>query len=151
MNLKNYTTEVPAVRSISYIEELLVSFGASNIMKEYKDFPHLVGKRCAAISFMITIDGTPLPFKLPAKVDNVQKWLLNKKPNSKEKTCWEQAERIAWKQQHEMLHLQLSQIEIQQVEKLEALFPYLYDIKRNETYYEKIKASGIQNLLPESI
>ena len=44
MNLKNYTTEVHATKSIDGIEKLLVEFGASNIMKEYDEIKPLVGK-----------------------------------------------------------------------------------------------------------
>lgn len=147
MNLKNYTTEVPASRSIDYIEQLLVQFGAFNIMKEYNELPPLVGKRCTAISFIIEVEGTRMPFKLPAKVANVIKWLRKKKPNSQIKTITEQAERIAWKQQYEILFLQLGMIEMEQMEKLEVFFPYLYDVRNNKTYYERIKENGIEHLL----
>jgi hypothetical protein len=141
MNLKNYTTEVPASRSIEYIERLLVSFGASNIMKQYEN------GMCIAISFIIEMDGMKLPFRLPGKADKVYQWLRKKKPNSKDQTLKEQAARIAWKQQHEWVHLQLSMIEIEQAEKLELFFPYLYDVQSNETYYEKLKQGNFKALL----
>ncbi len=147
MNLKNYTTEVPAARSIDYIERLLVEFGATNIMKEYEDFPFLVGKRCSSISFMIDMEGSRLPFRLPANAEKIAKWLRKFKPKSSDKWVAEQAERIAWKQQYEILHLQLGQIEMNQLERLEVFFPYLYDVSRNETYYQKIKAGGFKGLL----
>ena len=148
MNLKNYTTEVPAVRSQDYIEKLLVEFGASNIMKEYGDFSPLAGKRCAAMAFIVEIDGNKLPFRIDPKVKNVANWLRKKKPNTTAKTLHEQAERIAWKQQYELLHLQLGQIEMTQLEKLEVFFPYLYDIQSQKTYYEKLKAGKFKALLP---
>lgn len=149
MNLKNYTTEVPASRSIDYIEKLLVEFGATNIMKEYQDLTPLAGKRCSSISFIVDMNGQRLPFRLPANVEKVKKWLRKKKPNGTDKTIAEQAERIAWKQQYEILHLQLGQIEMEQLEKLEVFFPYLYDISRNETYYQKLKSNGFAGLLSE--
>lgn len=148
MNLKNYTTEVPAVRSQDNIEKLLIEFGASNIMKEYVTVPNLAGKRCATIAFIVEIDGYKLPFRLDAKVTNVAAWLRRKKPSSTAKTIHEQAERIAWKQQYELLHLQLGQIEMTQLEKLEVFFPYLYDIQQNKTYYEKVKEGNFKALLP---
>lgn len=148
MNLKNYTTEVPASRSQDYIEKLLVEFGATNIMKEYADLPHLAGKRCTTISFIVEIDGYKLPFRLDAKVPNVATWLRRKKPKATIKTIHEQAERIAWKQQHELLHLQLGQIEMTQLEKLEVFFPYLYDIQLEKTYYQKVKEGNFKALLP---
>jgi len=55
MNLKNYTTEVPASRSIEAIEKLLVYFGSTNIMKVYGP----AGK-VSAISFIVEMDGMKL-------------------------------------------------------------------------------------------
>lgn len=142
INLKNYTTEVPASRSIENIEKLLVQFGATNTMREYDPQANV-----AAISFILDMDGMKLPFRLPAKPERVFKWLKRQKPNATEKTISEQSIRIAWKHQHELLHLQLTSIELEQVEKLEALFPYLYDVNKKETYYEKLKAGGFKALL----
>lgn len=150
MKLKNYTTEVPATRSIEYIERLLVEFGCSNIMKEYGDLPPMAGKICTSISFMVEIDKMKLPFKLPANVDKVVRWLRKQKPNSALKTITEQANRIAWKQQYEILHLQLGQIEMNQLESLEVFLPYLYDVKNDQTYYQQIKAGGYKALLPSN-
>jgi hypothetical protein len=142
MNLKNYTTEVPAARSIEGIERLLVSFGARNIMKEYDGFGEV-----ESISFILEMDGMKLPFRLPGRKDKVFKWLKSKKPKSNDKLLKEQAARIAWKQQHEWVHLQLSMIEIEQAEKLELFFPYLYDVSKRETYYEKLKQGNFKALL----
>lgn len=74
MSLKNYTTEVPASRSIGYIEQLLVDFGSTNIMKEYGPTG-----RVAALSFIVEMDGMKLPFRLPAKVQECFTWLRKKK------------------------------------------------------------------------
>lgn len=131
INLKNYTTEVPASRSIENIEKLLVSFGATNIMKEYSP-----EQKCAAISFIVEMQGMKLPFRLPVKIDRAYLWLKKQRPKGNDKTLLAQAERMVWKQQYEWLHLQLSMIELEQAEKLELLFPYLYDVQKRETYYE---------------
>jgi len=148
INLKNYTTEVPADRSISYIEKLLVEFGALNIMKEYQPLPPLPGSYCSSISFIVEMDGYKLPVKLPANVLKVMEWLKKKKPSASPKNLAEQSLRIAWKQQYEILHLQLGQIEMNQIEKLEVFLSYLYDIDKNKTYYEKIKSGGFKALMP---
>jgi hypothetical protein len=144
MNLKNYTTEVPASRSIEYIEKLLVGFGSTNIMKEYGPTG-----RVAAISFIVEMDGMKLPFRLPAKVQECYMWLKKQKPNSKTKdqTFLEQAERVVWKQIYEWVHINLSMIELNQAEKLEMFFPYLNDIQKGQTYYEQLKQNKFKNLL----
>ena len=145
MNLKNYTTEVPANRSIENIEKLLVSAGATNIMKEYGP-----SGNCSALSFILVMKNMKLPFRLPAKVQNVFVWLKKRKPQTSDKNLLAQAERIAWKQQYDWVHLQLTLIELDQAEKLELFLPYLYDIQKGETYYEKIKAGGFKALLPSN-
>ena len=143
MNLKNYTTEVPADRSIGHIEKLLVSFGALNIMKEYNQETN----RCKAISFIIEVDGMKMPFRLPAETDKAFRWLRKKKPQTSEKTLREQSERIAWKLVHEWIHTQLSMIELEQAEKLQLLFPYLYDVEAQKTYYDRVKENGYRALI----
>lgn len=147
MNIKNYTTEVQAAKSIERIEALLVDFGAINIMKEYEEVKPLTGKRCTSISFIVEIEGMKMPFRLSANIHNVKKWMRSKKPTITDKTLAEQSERIAWKQQFELLHLQLGQIEMNQLEKLEVFFPYLYDVEKQQTFYNKVKAGGYKGLL----
>ena len=139
--LKNYTTEVPAGRSISYIEDLLVSFGASHINKEYEN------GRVTALYFMLNVDKLrTLPFKLPVNVDRVFAWLRKRMPNSKDKVLMDRAERIAWKQQYELLHLQLGSLELQQLEVLQVFLPYVYDPQLKETFYDKLKNSEFKQL-----
>lgn len=146
MNLKNYTTEVTAAKSIEAIEKLLVNFGATNIMKEYTP-----QKNIAGISFIVTCNGMKLPFRLPAKVKEIYIWLKKKYPNKQDKTLLDQAERICWKSLWEWTHINLSLIDLEQVETLEAFFPYLYDIQVQQTWFEKQKKTGWKALLPEQI
>ena len=75
INIKNYTTEVAASKSIEGIERLLIDFGATNIMKEYGS-----GGRITTISFIIVIENMRLPFRLPAKVQEVFVWLKKEIP-----------------------------------------------------------------------
>lgn len=150
MNLKNYTTEVPASRSIDNIEKMLVEFGCSNIMKEYTDLPPLPGKICSSIHFMVEMSGQKLAVKLPANVHKVYAWLKKKRPTMTDKSRAEQANRIAWKQQYEILHLQLGQIETDQLEKIQVFLPHVFDIHNQQTFYEKIKTGKFTALLPPS-
>jgi hypothetical protein len=46
MQVKNYTSQIEASRSMARIEELLVEIGASNINKKYED------KTCTGITFL---------------------------------------------------------------------------------------------------
>lgn len=69
MNLKNYTSEVPAITSMGRIERCLVEAGATDISKKY-----LEGV-CRAIRFRMPINNTPIFFELPARVDSCFKVL----------------------------------------------------------------------------
>jgi hypothetical protein len=141
MNIKNYTTEVPANRSIENINKLLIDFGASNIMSEIEN------ARVKSISFRLLVDNVPFAFKLPADVQACYLWLKKKKPNGKDAAILAQAERIAWKHQHEWLQIQLTGIELAQMEKIQALLPYSLNPVTGETYYQTLKDKKFTNLL----
>ncbi|RTL56256.1 MAG: hypothetical protein EKK37_17435 [Sphingobacteriales bacterium] len=143
INLRNYTTEVPASRSIENIENLLVQFGATNIMKEYE------AGNCVSISFRLIVQNHPFAFKLPAKVAPIFKWLRKNKSKGDAKRQQAQAERIAWKHQHELLHMQLTSIELEQADMMQVFLPYVYDVASNKTFYEQLKEGSYKALLPE--
>lgn len=145
MNIKNYTTKVPANRSIENIEKLLMQFGATNIMKEVDN------GRVTSISFLVKIDTVPFAFKLPAEVKAIYKWLKEKYPKSNVNTLWAKAERIAWKHQHEWTHIQFTSIELSQIEKMQALLPYIFDPATGKTFYERIKDNKFQHLLTNDL
>lgn len=146
IKLKNYTTEVAASRSIELIEKLLVDFGATNIMKEYEELKPLPGRVCVSLAFVIEVEGIRTPIKLPANVGGVARWLRKQKPSSSDKIVCEQAYRIAWKQQYEILYLQLSKVETQQRELLSVFLPDAYDVANNVTFYQKLKSGGFKQL-----
>lgn len=141
-NLKNYTTDVPADRSILLTEQLLVKAGALNINKQYGPSGNV-----EAIMFLIKVGQDVLPFRLPAKVDEIYVWLKKRSPKSNDKLALAQAERITWKQTYEWVHLQLSMIELKQMEVLEAFFPRLWNYEKRETFYEQAKKSHFKALL----
>lgn len=143
MNLKNYTTKIPAYQSVNQIKKMLIDYGANGIMEEYGD-----NKKISGICFILDVDGFKLPFKLPAKEDGIYRWLLKKHKNKSEDDLRKQAERVCWKQMYEWVHIQLSLVELDQAAPLEVFFPYLYDRSKNESYYQKAVSNGIQKLLP---
>jgi len=143
MNLKNYTSAVSADRSISKIEKLLVSIGATNINKQYAE------EQLSAISFLVNVNGTTLAFKLPAKIGMVEKVLKEeiKRPRAETyKRIADQSERTAWKIVCDWVEIQVSMIKLQQAEFVEIFLPYAYDIQNDQTFYEKLKDSGFKQL-----
>lgn len=146
MNVKNYTSSVPASTSINHIEKLLVDFGAHDINKKFKD------KKLVSISFMITESGNTIPFKLPARVEAVEKIMKNeiRRPTSATfGRIAKQAERTAWKNVHEWLQIQLTMVMMGQVELIEVLLPHIYDFAKDESYFEKLKSKGFSKLLTD--
>lgn len=141
--IKNYTSSVPAVTSINRIEHKLVSRGAKNISKLYVD------KKLLGICFTIPVNGSDIPFRLPARVDNVSTILKGevKRPNSSTyERIEKQAERTAWKILSDWVDIQMSLIDLQQAEFAEVFMPYIYDVINDETYYEKAKSNNFNQL-----
>lgn len=144
INIKNYTSTVPASRSVSKIEELLVSMGAQNINKTYKDGV------LNAISFLIPVEGTTVPFKLPAKVDQVHEALkksYKRLTPATLRTISEQSERTAWKICSDWVEIQATIIKLHQAEFIEVFLPYVYRIDSDQTFFEQLKSTNYKALL----
>ncbi len=143
MNLKNYTSTVPAGTSMVKIERCLVQAGATDISKKY------INNVCTAITFRMIVENTPLFFKLPAKVDPCFKVLFAeiKKPRADTKqNVLEQAERTAWKIVSDWVEIQLSMILLQQAEIIEVFLPFVYNPATDQTFYQNIKENNFKQL-----
>ena len=148
MNLKNYTSSVPVERSIMLIEKLLIDAGAVNINKAID--PQT--KEIIGVVFQIMVNNNPIVFKLPSKVDQCFKMMWkNVSPRSAHRdsvkqNIFEQAKRTAWKLLFDWVSIQVSMIQIQQVEMLEVFLPYAYDVRKEQTYFEKMKENNFKML-----
>ena len=145
--LKNYTSTVPAVRSISYIETKLAQNGARQILKLYDEESRVTG-----LCFIIPMNGRDMPFKLPANIEACERTLRanlssRARPETKKKIV-QQAERTAWKILLDWVEAQIAMIELAQVEVLEVFLPYVYDHSKQQTYFEKLKERNYRALLP---
>lgn len=142
-SIKNYTSSVPADRSITHIETILVGMGATSIAKEYKD------GNVTAITFAIKRGEYLQPFKLPAKVDPITKLFLSqyKRPTqTQQQDCRKQAERTAWKNIKEWVELQATMIKLEQVEFMEVFMPYAFSLQHSKTLFELSKESDFKML-----
>lgn len=146
-NLKNYTSEVPAITSMGKIERCLVEAGATDISKKYSD------QICSSITFRMMVNQTPLFFQLPAKVDACFKamWgtMTTRGQNQADRKKWmAQAERTAWKIVSDWVEIQLSMIQLEQAEALQIFLPYVYNPATDQTFYEGLKDKGFKALMP---
>lgn len=143
INIKNYSSEVPASRSISMLEDVLIKAGCTEIRKIVEE------KMISGIFFILPVNGMTLTFNMEAKVNQVYKKMIDtyqKSPTSTQQAATlKQAERCAWKNLYELVQLQLDMISLDQVEIMQVLLPYLTD--GSQTFYQKIKASNYKLLL----
>ncbi len=146
MNIKNYTSTVDASKSMAKIEELLVEIGATNINKQYQD------KICTGITFLLfdqQLQQT-LPFHLKAQVEECFTilWRDVKRPRPDTRDLLKkQASKTAWKILSDWTEIQCSMILIGQAKPLQMFLPFMYDMKSNETLFDKV-SSGKIKLLP---
>ena len=139
-NIKNYSTEVPADRSILEIERILTSFGAEAIMKEFTS-----DGKTHSLSFKFNNQA----FKLPANIKGVKEVLYSGVKNYHGRDSMKKrdarAYRVAWRIIKDWIHAQLSLIASGQAEPGQIFLPYMFDGKR--TLYEKYIED---KLLPEA-
>jgi hypothetical protein len=144
MNLKNYTSSVPVLDSISKIEFQLAKAGATHIAKSYEN------QKPNGMIFQIPVNNVPMTFKLPAKEDKVFQYMLKQRKAPPKGSALEtlrlQAGRTAWKILSDWVDIQVSMIEISHIEVIEAFLQYLYDIKKDKTLYELQRDSGFKLL-----
>ncbi len=142
--IKNYTSTVPVSRSVQHIEDCLIHHGARNIMKMYD-----ADKKLESLCFIIGVDGKDIPFKLPANVPGVERVLraaIRRPTPATDARVKEQAERTAWKLQSDWVDIQMSLIELNQVEIMQVFLSYVYFPAQKQTYFEKIKGNGFLQL-----
>lgn len=145
MNIKNYTSTVEATKSMAKIEELLVEIGASNINKQYAE------KTCTGITFLLfdpQLQQT-LPFHLKAQVEecfNVL-WQDVKRPRPETRDAiQQQASRTAWKILADWTEVQCTIILLGQAKPLQMFLPFMYDMKTNETLFDKVSSGKVRLL-----
>lgn len=146
MNIKNYTSTVPASTSISRIQKVLVELGATDISMKYDPTTKIL----IAISFRIVITGQmPMFFQLPAKVgpcfEVLWKDVKRPQPDTK-KRIFEQAERTAWKIVSDWVEIQAAMIMLEQAEPLQIFLPYVYDPSKDITFYDQLKENKFKLL-----
>jgi hypothetical protein len=145
--IKNYTSGVPVDRTVSKIEMALVKGGATNIIKDYKD--NLLDAICFAVIMPDTEKriAVRLPANAKAVYETMRRQVKRPRRGTEEKLK-EQASRTAWKLMQDWVEVQMSLIEMQQVEFLQVFLPYVWNGKT--TVYNLLKAQGFRLLTEEN-
>lgn len=138
MALLNYTTNVPAFRTISEMQHKLAKAGAHQIMHGYDSLG-----RVTEIAFRIHTKFGDISYLLPANIEAVEAVLKKQFPRKRPDLA--QAERVGWRILKDWLEAQLALIETGMVTVEQVFLPYAQDA-RGKTLYEALlekKFSGL--------
>lgn len=146
MALRNYTSSVPADRSVLLIEKKLVQHGASDIMKQYDGNGNII-----SMCFRKTHNNQHLSFQLPANTKQVYNVLRaarkGRHTDAQQEQLMRQAERTAWKNVYDWVDIQMTLIAMEQVQFAEVFLPYML-IGKNETVFSRLNGDGFKALMP---
>jgi len=132
MAIKNAFTSAPLENIIGAIQKCLVAHGAKKIMYDYSDEGVLTG-----LSFGITVNNKILGVKLPAKVAECERILIEQGLFNEKKK--DHALRVAWASIRDWVTAQMAMIDLEMVKMEEVFLPYILDGDRTvyEIYQEK--------------
>ena len=139
MPIANYTTTVPASRSLQWILELLGNAGAKAIMQDYES------KEVCAVTFRIDRGEQQLGFRLPCDWRKTLTVLTRAKECPARFKTSDHAKRVAWRCVHDWLRAQLALIEIGAAELEQVMLPYAIT-HTGETLYERLKGNQFLQL-----
>lgn len=142
--IKNYTTQIPTYKTVAEIQKMLGENGATGIAFDY-DGAGLM----TAVYFRVKYKDRDLPFRLPAKPQEVYNALFADKRGSWN-TGWkqqrmEQATMIAWRIIKVWLEAQITLVNLDQAKMEEVFLPYMV-VGDKLTLYESMAERGM--LLP---
>jgi hypothetical protein len=143
-NLKNYSTDIAASKTVAEVQDILAQSGARGIAFEYDNAGHI-----ESLFFRLQIEnGKDVAFKLPAKPKavydvlfgdkecpfkyddyKIQKWYDDRK---------QQSLNVAWRIMKEWLEVQFTLIKLNQAEAIEIFLPYMVT-GENRTLYQDMK------------
>lgn len=129
--LLNYTTTIPAAKTISEMQGMLAKAGADSIAVHY------TGGSASGLTFSLRTKYGPQLFTLPVDVPAVQKVLAKQKPASMARAKFyspEHAERVAWRISKTWLESQLALVSVQMATMDQVMLPYLH-VRPNLTMY----------------
>lgn len=134
MPLKNYSTDISAMKSLGEIQGNLAAHEAVSIMINYN-----ANREPESLSFIVPTRQGDLPFKLPSNVAAVQKVLDLQRAGGRNKPG--QAARVAWRIVKDWVAAQLAIIETEMVTIEQVFLPYM-QVKNGQTLYELLVNKG---------
>lgn len=139
MPILNYTTTVPAEKSVGEIQKKLAAAGAQAIMQEYQD------GIISHIAFRISTEHGLISFRLPANIELIKKILERQRNIPKRFTTSEHAARVAWRILKDWIEAQLAIIETGMASLSQVFLPYA-QTDSGKTIYECFEKRGITSI-----
>ena len=131
MAIKNYTTIVPANRSIEEIHGALVKHGATGVLYKYEQGTG----RIEALQFLLPVKDQNVTFSLPVNWRKFQRVL-----ELQQVRRWDDEEyvyRVAWRNIRDWVMAQLALYETEIVDMSQVFLPFATD-QKGQMLYEKM-------------
>lgn len=138
--IANYSTKVPATRTLTEIQKMLSKAGARRVLVDYDEDGEITG-----LSFQVQVQQGLVAFRLPANVEGVAR-ALEQDGVSASYLRPEHVRRVAWRIIRDWLRAQFALIEAQQATLAQVMLPYAIT-RSGRTLSEEVEERGPHRLL----
>ena len=127
--LANYTTSVPAIKSVGEIQGILVAHGAKSILINYAD-----NGVVESLSFIVKTPYGDMPIRLPTDAKAVLR-LMEEQRVPRRYLTYEQAVKVAWRIVKDWVRAQMAILETEMVKMEQIFLPYMA-VSDDKTLYD---------------
>jgi hypothetical protein len=139
MGILNYSTKIPASKTVAELQSYLGSHGAQHVSTEYA-----AGKP-VAVRFAAKLGAQLVWFRMPSDPQGVLQAMDNDSSVPDHYCTEQQAERVAWRIVKNWCEAQFALIEARQATLAQVFLPYAL-VDQDTTLYEQIADRGLQQL-----
>jgi len=129
MAIANYTTSVPAIKSVGEIQGILVAHGAKSILINYAD-----NGVVESLSFIVKTPYGDMPIRLPTDAKAVLR-VMEEQRVPRRYLTYEQAVKVAWCIVKDWVRAQMAILETEMVKMEQIFLPYMA-VSDDKTLYD---------------
>ena len=137
MPLLNYSTTIPAQKTIAEVQSLLAKAGATAILSEYDNAGNVM-----SLSFKMRLNNSEIGFRLPSEPEKILQLIKTQRGVPTRFQNIEQARKITWRIIKDWVEAQLAIIETQMVKPEQVFLPYAIT-NDGCTLYEKVMSDRL--------
>ncbi|MEM6598504.1 MAG: hypothetical protein AAF635_10070 [Cyanobacteria bacterium P01_C01_bin.69] len=139
MPILNYTTKIPASKTVGEIQAILAKAGAKSVAIDFDNGEPI------AVTFAITLKSEFINYRLPSNPDGVYNALCREPKVTRAQRTKEQARRVAWRIVKDWVEAQLAVIEAGLATLPEVFFQYAI-APNGQTLYQIAEQHGLKAL-----